>query len=1368
MTATVGVIDGFNGRGVFGWARHRDDESTLSVDITLDGALIAGNVPADRFRKDLAAAGKSDGRHGFVWELPASSTFGDRVKVAVKASGSGELIAEREFRAPYGSTPWRGAISEPKTRTLRGWVKRNGKDDPVITDVYLDENLVSAGVVCDLVVPELATGGAGTAAWGFSVPIVELRSSSELVVVSLRNPADGSIMLSREVNTAALKDSFRGRLEVTDDAVVRGWAVNENGPDDVFDVEVLLDGHPYVTTKNSVPRKDLRKAGLSNGQGGVRFTNPLHRWIIDGAEHTLALRFPDQTTSNELSFTSAPRHSKAENVRFDEPSQRDVTIIVPIYNAAEDVAVCIERLLTYTPEFAKIMLIDDCSPDARVRDILDRYRETSRIRILDNDANLGFTRTVNRGILEAGDDDVVLLNSDARVTPGWLEGMLSAAAHSPRTATVTAMSDRAGAFSAPRSGNDNPLPAGVDEIAYARAFRRRSVRAYPRVPTGNGFCMWISRLCIEEIGALDAKAFPRGYGEENDFCMRAGRAGWVHVIDDSTYVFHDRSKSFGDSKSELLAAGRAVVDARYPEYKHAIRVFRESPEIALARNRAHVALADAAAGAVELPRVLYVISTTSGGTPQTNADLMNALDDAVEPWILRCDSREMTLSRVVDGALREVYKHQLHHELEPIGHISPEYDSVVASWLRQCDFDIVHVRHLLWHSLSLPGIATRLGIKVVVSFHDYYALSPNLKLIDDQGTYLGDEFIGAGSVYRDSGWAEHHYPSPTGDWLQWWQDRFWRAIRTSDAFVTTSESARDLILYHFPEMDPERFSVIEHGRDFEVLSFVAARPIYGEPIRILVPGGINAAKGAEILRSMADSDTLGQVEWHVLGPIKEKFESEGSRVVYHGAYKRENFGSLVEKIAPHAGVVLSIWDETYCHTLTEMWSVGLPVFVLDFPNVAQRVRRFNAGWVLDGLEGPQLLTQITGALYDREARAKALRGVSDWQNGWGIAWTTRQMALRYLDIYRGLLSSVRGEASDTLRVGVLSPSSRNLTRAPASTYLRVWERARNSVNRDVDFARVTPDSAIASVRQGLLDALIVQRNAVPVAAVADLTEALANTGTALIAELDEDLTTTHPESGAHQKHVADASASAALLRSAAALSVSTEALRDRLTNLNVPTEVFPAALSDRLWCLPIRARRRDSKVRALYFGNRTHRGDLDVVLPALDAFAAARPDFELVLIGIAAEHELDGLRRDRPWLVSVEVPESAGQHPQFVQWLQECAERSDFAIAPLADTDLNAHRSDLKLLEYLGLGLRSIGSAVGPYRETSIPGATVVANTLEAWGDALHRTIADVEANGSRIERRAWLLENGMLGAQQPRFDRFVRSAVSAARAERA
>ena len=53
------------------------------------------------------------------------------------------------------------------------------------------------------------------------------------------------------------------------------------------------------------------------------------------------------------------------------------------------------------------------------------------------------------------------------------------------------------------------------------------------------------RAVLRAIGPFDEERFGLGYGEENDFCMRASRAGFVHVLDDATFVYHAGQRSFG-------------------------------------------------------------------------------------------------------------------------------------------------------------------------------------------------------------------------------------------------------------------------------------------------------------------------------------------------------------------------------------------------------------------------------------------------------------------------------------------------------------------------------------------------------------------------------------------------------------------------------------------------------------------------------------------------------------------------------------------------------------------------------------------------------------------------------------------------------
>ena len=69
------------------------------------------------------------------------------------------------------------------------------------------------------------------------------------------------------------------------------------------------------------------------------------------------------------------------------------------------------------------------------------------------------------------------------------------------------------------------------------------------IPTGVGFCMYITRSSLNAVGLFDADRFGRGYGEENDFCMRAAKSGYKHVLAHNTFVYHAGGVSFGEEKA---------------------------------------------------------------------------------------------------------------------------------------------------------------------------------------------------------------------------------------------------------------------------------------------------------------------------------------------------------------------------------------------------------------------------------------------------------------------------------------------------------------------------------------------------------------------------------------------------------------------------------------------------------------------------------------------------------------------------------------------------------------------------------------------------------------------------------------------------
>ena len=91
---------------------------------------------------------------------------------------------------------------------------------------------------------------------------------------------------------------------------------------------------------------------------------------------------------------------------------------------------------------------------------------------------------------------------------------------------------------------ENPLGEGTTPEDMARSVARYSGRLYPRLPFLNGFCLLIRRQVIDELGRFDEVTFGRGYGEENDYCLRAAKAGWQLAVADDVYVYHRQSRSY--------------------------------------------------------------------------------------------------------------------------------------------------------------------------------------------------------------------------------------------------------------------------------------------------------------------------------------------------------------------------------------------------------------------------------------------------------------------------------------------------------------------------------------------------------------------------------------------------------------------------------------------------------------------------------------------------------------------------------------------------------------------------------------------------------------------------------------------------------
>ena len=1153
------------------------------------------------------------------------------------------------------------------------------------------------------------------------------------------------------------------------------WRARLIGQSDLFDRAWYLKTYPDVARAGGDPVQHWIMNGAHEGYDpGPRFRtdwyietypdvamtgeNPLVHHLVIGRE----LRRKTSPGGGGSSWWQPLRASEdgaadvptAETTANPEPT----AIIIPVYNAPEELGACIASVLRNTWGRFRLILIDDASPDPKVADILRARVGTPGVEMHRNPENLGFTRTINRGIELAGRADVVFLNSDTEVPPNWLRNLRLAAYSRARVGSVSPFSNNAGAFSAPVMGESNPLPDWLDLDALGRVAAQGSLRLHPEVPTSHGFCMYVRRDCLDEMGRLDAEAFSRGYGEENDFCMRSGRAGWVHLLDDATLVYHVRSASFGDAKTGLLKAGRELIDARYPEYKSAISAFSKDAAIRRTRQRLDEAIsASCSDPAGVLPRVLYVVSTRTGGTPQTNQDLMSALSGDVETLLLRCDSETITLQLFRENEYEDLETHRLSEKIEAFPHRSAEYDSVVRGWLIRYAIELVHIRHIAWHGLGLVETAKTLGLPVVFSFHDFYTVCPTVKLLDDELRFCGGRCtISAGECQHEL-WPVTDFPRLKNAAIHDWQAGFAAMLRLCDAFVTTTDSTRETMTGIYPFLAERPFEVIPHGRDLQDAENLAAPRVEGEPLRLLVPGNISIAKGGDLLRRMAEAAPKGSLEIHVLGPIAN---ATGLRrhAIPHGSYRREEFHAKVARIRPHMGAVFSIWPETYCHTLTEMWSCGLPVAGLDHGAVGDRIRASGAGWALPREDPAALLARLLKVARDPDEMAEKTAAVRTWQETEGVANTTRAMAGRYFRLY-SRLAAPKSPADDFARifeeagaplgdetVAVACPGGR-LTDGYASTHVRVWERTRNRLGAPHYYQRVTPREIVPMARLGLISKAIIQRNAIPAALEAEMASLVEAGKLVTVLDIDDNLMEVPAEKDPKGAYRAYAPFLKRQLAQAARVSVSVPELADALDGITDRVSVLRNQLSRPVWGPPPdRAPGSDRRITVLYMGTRTHDADLDLVRSAFADVARRHPAALLKIIG--------GLEKpwtqSPGWLLHVPVPDGAKAYPQFVTWLRAEARTAVFAIAPLVRTDFNRYKSGLKFLDYAGLGLSGLFSDVEQYRaHHQDSGCGRLVGDAD-WAAALDDAIQDYEKDPHIWERqgmkaRTWAVEKHML-----------------------
>jgi len=602
-----------------------------------------------------------------------------------------------------------------------------------------------------------------------------------------------------------------------------------------------------------------------------------------------------------------------------------VSVILPVYRGIDMTRRCIEAAMpgVLGMKDAVLLAINDASPEQGMQAMLESLVEIwpGRFEVLENPVNLGFVGTVNRGMAHLLSQDVVLLNSDVIVPDDWLRRLQVEAYSHPRIATVTPFSNNATVCSFPNFLEENPLAFNLDVHTIDAVFRLSHLPCVS-APTGVGFCMYIRRACLDQIGYLNSEKFGRGYGEENDLCQRAIKAGWLNILSPNMYVFHEGGVSFSTDKQALIDRAMGVLDSLHPNYHADVQAFIQRDPLRLARVERYLQLL----AKLTLPKVLHVSHGLGGGVRQHIEELAGYLDQGAAHLVLEPQDGP----NVISLSLRAC------KQTDKLLFNMPDDYARLRSLLEQVGICAVHYHHTYNLDPVLQNLSRDLHAITLLTAHDYFWLNANPTLTDVDGRFPGQ--------YVDD-LQNPLYPLPTGVTAAQWREKLRPLIEQADCVIFPSNATRAL----FGDMYRLKHDVVAPHVEPHLNVRQAPRPLVVKQHYVVgVLGAVGREKGADVLEKLAmmAHSQGARFSFKLIGYSYRQL----SAVETTGPYKVENLMALIEQHEVDLILFPAQWPETYSYTLSHALASGLPIIAPNLGAFPERLSGRACATLFDHME----------------------------------------------------------------------------------------------------------------------------------------------------------------------------------------------------------------------------------------------------------------------------------------------------------------------------------------------------------------------------------------------------------------------------------
>lgn len=614
-------------------------------------------------------------------------------------------------------------------------------------------------------------------------------------------------------------------------------------------------------------------------------------------------------------------------------------VVLPVYKGLDETLCSVfHALKSRISDSYSLLVINDCGPDEELNIKLQQLSEKGLFDYYCNKTNLGFVKTVNYAITHLSHNlDVILLNSDAFVFPGWFEKMIRYADQDESIATITPMSNNATICSYPFTNYDNNKELEITPAQLNNLASEINKNLYVETPTGVGFCFYMRRTVIDKIGLLDDVHFKVGYGEENDFCMRAIHAGFKNIIIGDVFVFHVGSVSFSATKEENMKRGANALKLKHPNYNYLVHNFINADPPSVLRTNLDLARLKFI---IKNQKCIVFISHNWGGGINTYLEqiINKYTNESIFCIVLTVHDRELysiSLKKFERLDFNNLKNLSLRGNLD-----------FLNLFFKTIDPDLVHINSFAgldwyYHQKLLTYFSSS-NLKYKFVIHDYACMSNDYTLLSPEYIYEKEPSLEKRNIWNN-------FKTPISNLNM--TDVFERQAAYADFFhncsiiEAPSKRARDIILTDFPDLN---INVIPH--DTLVKNILPARRSkeIGK-IKIATIGAIGLAKGSQLLSALAlDSQTRDlNLTYFVVGYVNAALKQDMKKngISISGKFQNENECiNILREISPDIVLLPSICEETFCYTLSIVLALKIPTIVFDIGAQSERTQEFD--WVI--------------------------------------------------------------------------------------------------------------------------------------------------------------------------------------------------------------------------------------------------------------------------------------------------------------------------------------------------------------------------------------------------------------------------------------